>query len=174
MYLNISGVFCGSGAGSNHAAPGECYYYQNFDRYKIGIRLHLYTILRESPSKMPPKLDMLTETSGRPPCDLAIHSSNPTKGPTLPPYQWLHRRLASIDRQRRSDNDRARSLWRHIGDTILDRSNLHLDYDRSWTRNLQRQETPNRPTPSLDVKNMVLRMSQSTLLHAAILSNLQT
>ena len=47
MYLNISGVFCGPVDGSNHAAPGECYYYQNFDRYRIGIRLHLYTILRE-------------------------------------------------------------------------------------------------------------------------------
>lgn len=60
MYLNISGVFCGSGAGSNHAAPGECYYYQNFDRYKIGIRLHLYTILRMTPSTVPLKSDMLT------------------------------------------------------------------------------------------------------------------
>lgn len=48
MYLDISGVFCGPATGSNHAAPGECYYYQNFDRYKIGIRLHLYTILRGS------------------------------------------------------------------------------------------------------------------------------
>jgi hypothetical protein len=47
MYLDISGVFCGPVNGSNHAAPGECYYYQNFDRYKIGIRLHLYTILRK-------------------------------------------------------------------------------------------------------------------------------
>lgn len=47
MYLNVSGVFCGPDAGANHAAPGECYYYQNFDRYKIGIRLHLYTILRK-------------------------------------------------------------------------------------------------------------------------------
>jgi len=47
MYLNISGVFCGPTDGANHAAPGECYYYQNFDRYKIGIRLHLYTIIRE-------------------------------------------------------------------------------------------------------------------------------
>jgi hypothetical protein len=47
MYLNISGVFCGPSTGANHAAPGECYYYQNFDRYKIGIRLHLFTILRK-------------------------------------------------------------------------------------------------------------------------------
>lgn len=47
MYLNVSGVSCGPDAGANHAAPGECYYYQNFDRYKIGIRLHLYTVLRK-------------------------------------------------------------------------------------------------------------------------------
>jgi hypothetical protein len=61
MYLNISGVFCGPDAGSNHAAPGECYYYQNFDRYKIGIRLHLYTILRRSPNIISFKSDMLTD-----------------------------------------------------------------------------------------------------------------
>ncbi|KAM0710711.1 hypothetical protein Q7P35_001449 [Cladosporium inversicolor] len=48
MYLNISGVFCGPASGANTAAPGECYYYQNFNRYKIGIRLHLYTILPAS------------------------------------------------------------------------------------------------------------------------------
>lgn len=47
MYLDIPGVFCSpGGAGSNHAAPGECYYYENFTLQKIGIRLHLYCILR--------------------------------------------------------------------------------------------------------------------------------
>lgn len=51
MYLDISGVFCGPNDGSNHALPGECYYYQNFDRYKIGIRLHLFCILRKSRSR---------------------------------------------------------------------------------------------------------------------------
>lgn len=60
MYLNISGVFCGPVAGSNHAAPGECYYYQNFDRYKIGVRLHLYAILRTSPTQLSSNSDMLT------------------------------------------------------------------------------------------------------------------
>jgi hypothetical protein len=61
MYLNISGVFCGPVAGSNHAAPGECYYYQNLNRYKIGIRLHLYTILRRSLKGMSLQSDMLTD-----------------------------------------------------------------------------------------------------------------
>ena len=42
QYLNIWGVFCGSAAG---AAASECYYYTNFDRNKVGIVLHLGTIL---------------------------------------------------------------------------------------------------------------------------------
>lgn len=46
MYININGVFCKRGAaGGNGAAPGECYYYMNFDQYKIGILLHLCGIL---------------------------------------------------------------------------------------------------------------------------------
>ncbi|KAM0715242.1 hypothetical protein Q7P37_008740 [Cladosporium fusiforme] len=45
MYFDITGIFCGPGSGMNHAAPGECYHYLNFDRYAIGIRLHLYTII---------------------------------------------------------------------------------------------------------------------------------
>jgi hypothetical protein len=47
MYLNFSKNFCPSKplAGGNGAAPGECYYYLNFDRYKIGIILHLAGIL---------------------------------------------------------------------------------------------------------------------------------
>ena len=40
-YLNIWGVFCGP----NGEAASECYWYQNFDRNKIGIILHLGTIL---------------------------------------------------------------------------------------------------------------------------------
>ncbi|KAK6436608.1 hypothetical protein LTR95_007204 [Oleoguttula sp. CCFEE 5521] len=48
QYLDVNGIFCGSKPGANHAAPGECYYYQTFDRYKIGIRLHLYTIIPAS------------------------------------------------------------------------------------------------------------------------------
>ena len=47
MYLSIDGVFCGPKPGINHATPGECYYYQNFSQYAVGIRLHLFTILRK-------------------------------------------------------------------------------------------------------------------------------
>lgn len=46
MYLNFSGHFCPEVArGSNNASPGECYWYLNFSRYKIGILLHLGAIL---------------------------------------------------------------------------------------------------------------------------------
>jgi hypothetical protein len=46
QYLNFSQNFCpSSGASANSAAPGECYYYINFTRYKIGIILHLAGIL---------------------------------------------------------------------------------------------------------------------------------
>lgn len=46
MYMNYSGVFCAPGSsGSNHAAPGECYFYSKNAVYEIGIRMHLYTIL---------------------------------------------------------------------------------------------------------------------------------
>ncbi|OAL05101.1 hypothetical protein IQ06DRAFT_268839 [Phaeosphaeriaceae sp. SRC1lsM3a] len=47
MYLDFRKNFCpASGSkGGNSAAPGECYYYLNFDRYKIGILLHLAGIL---------------------------------------------------------------------------------------------------------------------------------
>lgn len=46
MFLNYNGIFCGdSGSSSNHAAPGECWRYSKRDIYKIGIQLHLYTII---------------------------------------------------------------------------------------------------------------------------------
>ncbi|KAF2033966.1 hypothetical protein EK21DRAFT_57523 [Setomelanomma holmii] len=47
MYLDFSKDFCpkGGSKGATGAAPGECYYYLNFDRYKIGILLHLAGIL---------------------------------------------------------------------------------------------------------------------------------
>ncbi|KAF2827948.1 hypothetical protein CC86DRAFT_347820 [Ophiobolus disseminans] len=47
MYLDFSRNFCphSPAAGGNGAAPGECYYYRNFDRYKIGILLHLGGVL---------------------------------------------------------------------------------------------------------------------------------
>jgi len=48
MYLNIDGVFCNrSRPAGNGAAPGECYFYtgEAGQRYRIGILLHLATIL---------------------------------------------------------------------------------------------------------------------------------
>lgn len=50
MYLDFSKNFCPSTPtpGGNGAAPGECYYYLNFDRYKIGILLHLGGVLPAS------------------------------------------------------------------------------------------------------------------------------
>jgi hypothetical protein len=39
MYLNFDQNFCPS------TPPGECYYFLNFDRYKIGILLHLAGVL---------------------------------------------------------------------------------------------------------------------------------
>ncbi|KAF2642175.1 hypothetical protein P280DRAFT_449706 [Massarina eburnea CBS 473.64] len=47
MYLNFN-IFCGHSTGGNSAAPGECYYYRNFDFYKTGIYLHLVGILFSS------------------------------------------------------------------------------------------------------------------------------
>ena len=39
-------MFCNpNGQGGFSAAPGECYWYQNFDRNKIGIIIHLGTIM---------------------------------------------------------------------------------------------------------------------------------
>ncbi|KAH7066982.1 hypothetical protein BKA63DRAFT_523509 [Paraphoma chrysanthemicola] len=50
MYLDFRKNFCPREVanGGNSAAPGECYYYLNFDRYKIGILLHLAGILPAS------------------------------------------------------------------------------------------------------------------------------
>jgi hypothetical protein len=47
MYLNFDKNFCPStpSGDGNGAAPGECYYFLNFDRYKIGILLHLASVL---------------------------------------------------------------------------------------------------------------------------------
>ncbi|KAK8000236.1 hypothetical protein PG990_012836 [Apiospora arundinis] len=45
-YLNFYGIYCNTkGSGGLGALPGECYYYLNFDRYKVGITLHLACIL---------------------------------------------------------------------------------------------------------------------------------
>jgi hypothetical protein len=50
MYLDFNGKFCPAGGRNNgsSAAPGECYYYNNFLRYKVGILLHLAGILPAS------------------------------------------------------------------------------------------------------------------------------
>ncbi|KAI9891384.1 MAG: hypothetical protein M1814_002898 [Vezdaea aestivalis] len=45
MYLNFDGVYCPpGGSGSSGAAPGQCYWFQK-GHYKIGIKMHLATIL---------------------------------------------------------------------------------------------------------------------------------
>ena len=44
MFLNFDGIFCGHNKGGSSAAPGECYFYQ-MGHYKIGMKLHLFTIL---------------------------------------------------------------------------------------------------------------------------------
>ncbi|KAH8883174.1 hypothetical protein GQ53DRAFT_847078 [Thozetella sp. PMI_491] len=46
QYMSIFGVFCGPN-GSSHGAPGECFYYSS-GHEKIGITLHLVTILPAS------------------------------------------------------------------------------------------------------------------------------
>jgi len=51
MYLNIDGIFCNRlASGGSAAAPGECYYYSGEagQRYRIGLVLHLATILPAS------------------------------------------------------------------------------------------------------------------------------
>jgi uncharacterized membrane protein len=50
MYLDFDGQYCPAVARNsfNGAAPGECYYYRNFLRYKAGILLHLAGILPAS------------------------------------------------------------------------------------------------------------------------------
>ena len=46
QYLNVWGIFCGTGGQpGNGASPGECYWYTTFPRNKIGIVLHLGAII---------------------------------------------------------------------------------------------------------------------------------
>lgn len=47
MYLDFQERFCPSrpASGVNGAAPGECYYFNTFDRYKVGIIIHLSAVL---------------------------------------------------------------------------------------------------------------------------------
>ena len=46
QYLAFYSIFCPrTSNGPNHGSPGECYYYLNFDQYKVGIILHLACVL---------------------------------------------------------------------------------------------------------------------------------
>ncbi|KAJ4153221.1 hypothetical protein LMH87_009718 [Akanthomyces muscarius] len=46
MYLDFYGVFCSpDDSSANHAAPGECYWYNTYNVYRVGIKMHLYTII---------------------------------------------------------------------------------------------------------------------------------
>ena len=47
QYLNIWGVFCNpnGNSGVTSASPGECYWYTNFPKNKVGIILHLGAVL---------------------------------------------------------------------------------------------------------------------------------
>lgn len=141
MYLNISGVFCGPASGANTAAPGECYYYQNFNRYKIGIRLHLYTILREfhrdgfpfaTVTDTPPSRQFTRSSP--------VHTCHSSEVDTRAPHQRLCNRLTGVDRQCWGHHDRSRSLWRNNGDAILDRCFVHLDYRWPRASHLQHQD----------------------------------
>ncbi|KAK1910242.1 hypothetical protein P3342_006515 [Pyrenophora teres f. teres] len=47
-YLDFYGTFCPATGGNenwNSAAPGECYYYLKYDKYRIGIIMHLAGVL---------------------------------------------------------------------------------------------------------------------------------
>lgn len=44
MFFSYNNIFCGNNKGGSSAAPGECYYYEK-GHYKIGMMIHLYTIL---------------------------------------------------------------------------------------------------------------------------------
>ena len=48
MYLDFNGRLCPAEGRNNSAAPGECYYYRNFLRYKVGILIHLAGIFPAS------------------------------------------------------------------------------------------------------------------------------
>lgn len=43
-YLSFHGIFCTDSALTSSAAPGECFYYLR-NPYKIGMMMHLYTVL---------------------------------------------------------------------------------------------------------------------------------
>ena len=45
QYLSINDTFCNASKRSNSASPGECYWYTIIPRYRIGVIIHLATIL---------------------------------------------------------------------------------------------------------------------------------
>ncbi|KAJ4038311.1 hypothetical protein NW756_008555 [Fusarium oxysporum] len=48
MFLNYNGIYCNPNSAGNGAGPGECWSYNRKDLYKIGIKMHLYTIIPAS------------------------------------------------------------------------------------------------------------------------------
>lgn len=148
MYLDITGVFCGPGSGMNHAAPGECYYYLNFDRYAIGIRLHLYTILRESLYSMMALANLICEkltsvTSGELTRCVSIHPDYSTQAHPLSPHQWLSDHFAGARLQRRGFDHCARSFRWNFGNSGLGRHSVHPHHRGPSTRVLQHQTSSN-------------------------------
>ncbi|KAF4969139.1 hypothetical protein FSARC_3576 [Fusarium sarcochroum] len=45
MFLDYYGIYCNPNSNGQGAGPGECFSYNKKDLYKIGIKLHLYTIV---------------------------------------------------------------------------------------------------------------------------------
>ncbi|EMT74122.1 hypothetical protein FOC4_g10002598 [Fusarium odoratissimum] len=48
MFLNYNGIYCNPNSAGNGAGPGECWSYNRRDLYKIGVKMHLYTIIPAS------------------------------------------------------------------------------------------------------------------------------
>ncbi|KAH7469932.1 hypothetical protein FOMA001_g14849 [Fusarium oxysporum f. sp. matthiolae] len=48
MFLNYNGIYCNPNSAGIGAGPGECWSYNRKDLYKIGIKMHLYTIIPAS------------------------------------------------------------------------------------------------------------------------------
>ncbi|KAF5966494.1 hypothetical protein FCOIX_12485 [Fusarium coicis] len=48
MFLNYNSIYCNPNSTGNGAGPGECWSYNRKDLYKIGIKMHLYTIIPAS------------------------------------------------------------------------------------------------------------------------------
>ncbi|QGI87054.1 hypothetical protein CEK25_002010 [Fusarium fujikuroi] len=48
MFLNYNSIYCNPNSTGNGAGPGECWSYNRKDFYKIGIKMHLYTIIPAS------------------------------------------------------------------------------------------------------------------------------